>query len=139
MSAKNYNLLKDKVKHFLEPLLLVLTLIISACASLSQSEQTQPAPASFSTATFLPPTIAPTRINTPIITPTPTDGPDTLARNGIKQNRESLSPGFVLKLFFQRQPRFLPGRGSTLQHPQVGVPLRQERGNSFFAIPEVRQ
>ncbi|MCG2787787.1 MAG: hypothetical protein L6461_22085 [Anaerolineae bacterium] len=67
------------MKYFLPPLLLVLTLFISACASLSQSEQTLPAPAFFSTATLLPPTIAPTRINTPIITPTPTDDPDTLA------------------------------------------------------------
>jgi hypothetical protein len=56
-----------------------LTLIISSCASPSQAEQTLSTPASFSTATLLPPTIVPTRINPSIITPTPTDDPAILA------------------------------------------------------------
>lgn len=42
---------------------------------------------------------------------------------------------FCFEIIFQPQPRFLPGGGSTLQHPQIGVPLRQERGNGFFRHP----
>lgn len=67
------------MKRFLLPLVLVLALFVSACSSLSQTEQAPPPPAPFSTATLLAPTAEPTRATGPVITPTSTDDPDTLA------------------------------------------------------------